>query len=212
MFAGLLTRKQSLLSFGFTTPEGCHVSPMRLDFSWGGQIIGCVTYGMPASPSLCKGIAGEANRKNVYELNRLVILPEYNGKNYASILVSRSLKMMPNHSFIVSYADTAWGHVGYVYQATNWLYTGMTVARTDKYSRSGGHPRHYESGETRRQTRSSKYRYVYLVGNKRERKEMMRELRYQIVKEYPKGDSVHYDTENPVAVTPMEIIETRGDK
>ena len=71
------------------------------------EIIGCVTYGQPASPSLCKGVAGEENRKNVIELNRLAILPEYNGQNYASYLVGHTLKMLPNYTFVVSYAD--WG-------------------------------------------------------------------------------------------------------
>lgn len=74
-----------------------------------GKIIGCITYGQPASPSLCKGVAGEENRKNVIELNRLAILPEYNGKNYGSYLVSKTLKKLPNYTFVVSYAD--WGGV-----------------------------------------------------------------------------------------------------
>ena len=39
------------------------------------ELVGVVTYGQPASPSLCKGIAGEENRHKVLELNRLVILP-----------------------------------------------------------------------------------------------------------------------------------------
>ena len=75
----------------------------------GDTLSGVITYGQPASPTLCKGIAGEKNRKNVLELNRLVLLPECNGNNYASILVSKSLKMLPPYTFVVSYAD--WGGV-----------------------------------------------------------------------------------------------------
>lgn len=127
-----------------------------------GKLIGVVTYGQPASPSLCKGVAGEEHRKSVMELNRLVILPEYNGQNYASVLVSRSLKMLPGGRYIVSYADWGgWHHVGYVYQATNWYYTGCTKPRTDKYSESG-HSRHYAVNETRRQNRTAKHRYIYI--------------------------------------------------
>ena len=44
-----------------------------------GRIIGCVTYGVPPSRPLCIGLAGEENCENVRELNRLCILPEYNG-------------------------------------------------------------------------------------------------------------------------------------
>ncbi len=69
--------------------------------------IGVVTYGQPASAPLCKGIAGEENRKHVLELNRLVLYPEYNGGNYASFLVGNSLKLLPSGTFVVSYAD--WG-------------------------------------------------------------------------------------------------------
>ena len=173
------------------------------------ELIGVVTYGIPASATLCRGIAGDKNRQNVYELNRLVILPKYNGSNYASILVGRSLRMMPRRSFIVSYADTGWGHVGYVYQATNWLYTGKTAERTDIYS--DGHSRHYKKQEKRRITRTGKHRYVYLVGNRKEKKEMMRELRYEVFKEYPKGDSKHYDTKNPKMVKPIKIIGEKDD-
>lgn len=78
------------------------------------RMIGVVTYGVPASHHLCIGIAGVENAKMVRELNRLCILPEFNGKNYASFLVSHSLRMLPNGTFVVSYADTAWSHVGYI--------------------------------------------------------------------------------------------------
>lgn len=162
------------------------------------RLVGCVTYGSPASPSLCIGVAGEENKNNVIELNRLVFLPEYNGENRASYLVAKSLKMLPPYTFVVSYADWGgWGHVGYVYQATNFIYTGMTKARTDKFSPSG-HSRHYEKDETRRQPRTAKHRYVYLVGDKKDKKKMLKELRYKQY-EYPKGNTRRYDTNNPVA-------------
>ena len=104
----------------------------------GGKIIGVVTYGVPASRPLCIGLAGEENADMVRELNRLCILPEYNGKNYASFLVSHSLKMLPKGTFVVSYADTAWSHVGYIYQAANFLYTGLSARRNDTYQPGGG--------------------------------------------------------------------------
>lgn len=167
-----------------------------------GDLRGCVTYGQPASPSLCKGVAGEENRHRVLELNRLVICDDtpYD----ASFLVSRSLKMLPPHTFVVSYADAeGWGHVGYVYQATNWLYTGMTKSRTDKFSE--GHSRHYASDETRRQYRTAKHRYVFLTGSKSDRRHMIRELRYPVIPEYPKGESHRYDVDDPKPLKGKEI-------
>ena len=171
-------------------------------------MVGVVTYGVPASNTLCKGIAGDANKYNVLELNRLCFLPEYNGDNRASYLVSHSLKMLPNKTFVVSYADTAWTHVGYVYQATNWLYTGMSAKRTDTYQPEGLHPRAYnkDNHSELRQTRSQKHRYVYLVGDKRTRREMRKELKYKVYDKYPKGNEVRYDVNNPKAIKPIEVI------
>lgn len=166
------------------------------------ELIGVCTYGMPPSPFVCRGLAGDKNKDNVLELNRLVILPEYNGHNYGSFLISHSLKMLPAGTFVVSYADVGgWSHVGYVYQATNWLYTGLTAKRTDKYSESGKHPRHYDKNEQRRVDRTPKHRYVYLVGSKKDKRNMLKELRYPILPKYPKGNERKYDERNP---TPLK--------
>lgn len=166
----------------------------------GGVLCGCVTYGQPASPNLCVSVAGKENKSHVLELNRLVMLPGFNGDNRASFLVGQSLKMLPNHTFVVSYADQGgWGHVGYIYQATNFLYAGMTKPRTDKWSPSG-HARHYDPNCNRRQIRTAKHRYVYLVGDKRERRRMKKELKWEIIKPYPKGESKRYDTHDPKGV------------
>lgn len=171
-----------------------------------GQLIGCVTYGVPASPPLCKGLAGEENRNNILELNRLVMLPQYNGKNYTSYLVSHSLKMLPNGTFVVSYADTGWGHIGYIYQACNFLYTGISAHRTDVFQPTGKHNRHTEQSDfSVRQTRNPKHRYIYLVGDKRTKKRMLSELNYPVLKKYPKGTEKHYNTDDPKMVVPIEV-------
>ncbi len=43
------------------------------------ELVGVVTYGVPASRPLCVGLAGIENERKVLELNRLVIKPELNG-------------------------------------------------------------------------------------------------------------------------------------
>lgn len=172
------------------------------------QLRGVVTYGIPASPPLCRGIAGEQNKDKVLELNRLAILPGYNGDNRASYLVAHSLKMLPNGTFVVSYADTGWTHVGYVYQACNFLYTGITAKRVDTYQPDGKHPKRYDKNthSELHQTRNQKHRYVYLVGDKRTKKRMAKDLRYKVLREYPKGDERRYDTNNPQIAIPIEIV------
>lgn len=173
------------------------------------ELIGVVTYGIPASPSLVVGLAGEENRDRVLELNRLAIEPGMNGNNRASYLVSHSLKMLPNRTFVVSYADTGWTHVGYVYQACNFLYTGMSAKRNDTYQPTGKHSRNYDKNNhsNLHQTRNPKHRYVYLVGTKRDKKEMRRELKYKVYDQYPKGDERRYDPYNPQIAIPIQIVQ-----
>ena len=179
-----------------------------------GELIGVVTYGIPASRNLCVGLAGIENVNKVKELNRLVIKPEFNGGgyNYASYLVSHSLKLLDNGTFVVSYADPSWTHVGYVYQACNFIYTGLSVKRVDYYQTDGLHPRSFTKHKHQTeimQTRMQKHRYVYLVGDKRTKKQMLKQLKYPIVKQYPKGDETHYDVSNPKIVYPVQIVERK---
>lgn len=133
------------------------------------------------------------------------------GYNYASYLVAHSLKMLPNGTFVVSYADTAWSHVGYVYQATNFLYTGMSAKRVDVFQPEGLHPRAYdkENHSDLMQTRSQKHRYVYLVGNKSTRRKMLKQLKYPVYDKYPKGDETPYNIENPNPIQKIEVVERK---
>ena len=93
------------------------------------ELIGVVTYGIPPSPALCMGVCGEEHSSKVLELNRLCL--QDNDKNQSSFLISQSLKMLPKPKIVISYADISQGHVGYVYQATNFLYTGLSAKRTE---------------------------------------------------------------------------------
>jgi len=147
------------------------------------ELIGICSFGSPASPALCKGIAGEKNRSKVIELNRLVL--KYNRKNEASYLVAKSLKMLPKPKIVVSYADTAQDHKGIVYQATNFYFTGTSKPRTDMAGKDGKHSRHHLGDRTKRVYRSAKHRYVYINANKTQKKQLLKDLNYEIM-EYPK--------------------------
>lgn len=171
-------------------------------------LIGVVTYGQPASPSVCKGLAGEENKHKVLELNRLVVLPD-SPKNSASFLVSHSLKLLPKDMFIVSYADSAWGHIGYVYQATNWIYTGKTSERTDEAGANGGHSRHGCGDRTNRVFRSSKYRYVFITGNHKNKLKKL--IKWKTLDCYPKGDDTRYDIDNPSPVDKRLPSSTKNE-
>lgn len=148
-----------------------------------GDLVGVVTYGMPASPYLCKGICGEENKKLVIELNRLVLRD--NLKNEASMLVSKSIKLLPKPKIIVSYADTAQGHTGYIYQACNFLFTGTTKPRTDMAAENGKHSRHHAGKKENRVFRSAKHRYVFITGSKKQVVFLRECLKYPVLS-YPK--------------------------
>ena len=147
------------------------------------DLVGIVSYGSPASPSLCKGIAGLENKSFVIELNRLVL--KYNRKNEASMLVGKSLQLLPKPKIIVSYADTNQNHVGFIYQATNFYFTGTSKPRTDMAGKNGKHSRHHLGDKTKRIFRSAKHRYVYLVGSKKDKKYFLNNLKYPLLN-YPK--------------------------
>lgn len=158
---------------------------------------GVLTFGTPASHPLVVGIAGEKFSKNVIELNRLYIDDEVSQvhKNVASQFVAYGLKQLKKYNkIVVSYADSGMNHIGYIYQACNFLYTGKTKARTDRFSGIGKHSRHYDKNAKQyfRVYRSPKYRYVYFTGDKRTKKEFLNALNYPIILDYPKGNDKHY--------------------
>ena len=162
------------------------------------QLVGVVTYGTPPSYTLMKGICGEPYAKIVLELNRLVLLN--NKPNEASRLVGASLKLLPKPSIVVSFADTAQNHEGIIYQATNFIYTGLSAKFKQLMVKGfeGKHPLAAIYGLTVAETklkygaenctlveRSRKHRYVKFVGNKTQIKEMRAALKYKVLN-YPK--------------------------
>ena len=162
-----------------------------------GVLQAVITYGKPASPSVCVGICGKEYSGKVYELNRMCRSEEY--RKPLSHFVSATLRMLkPFDWIVVSYSDTAMNHHGYVYQACNFLYTGTSAPHADKYVPEGsGHNRHAESFDVRKDEfsveRSIKHRYVYFcTKSKRLKKEWMNSLRYPVLP-YPKGDNSNYE-------------------
>lgn len=162
------------------------------------DLVGICTIGKPASNSLCKGVMGGYRPEKVYELNRLFTYDEL-PKNTLSYFVGKVLNILKQEDILlVSYADTKMNHHGYIYQATNWLYTGQTKSRTDMYT-EGGHSRHYDKESNTkhlRKVRSSKYRYIYICGGKNTKKDYMSHLKYPIIEKYPKGKNDKYDVDN----------------
>lgn len=87
------------------------------------EIVGVILYGNPTSPTTIN-ICGEANRKNVIEITRLWIQDD-TPKNIESYFISNTIRRV-NKPIIVAFADPDVGHIGIVYQASNFLYTGKS--------------------------------------------------------------------------------------
>ena len=167
------------------------------------ELCGVVTYGTPPSAPLKRGIAGDEFKADVLELNRLCL--KHNRKNEASILVGRSLRMLPINKIVVSFADTSQGHTGLVYQATNFIYCGLSAKRTDWKVKGKEHLHgqtiadEFRGFENRAQAmrdkygddfylepRARKHRYIFIVGNKHYKKKVLAALKYG-VEPYPKA-------------------------
>lgn len=162
-------------------------------------IKGVVCYGTPSSSSLRRGIAGDENTNNVVELTRLWV-DDSVPKNGESYLIGNTIKHS-GKEIVVSYADTSVGHLGVVYQATNFLYSGLSAKRTnwtisgvDKHCQTLADK--YTSTEIRElygdrfslQPRPRKHRYIYINAKPKRRKELISQLKYPI-KPYPKKES-----------------------
>ena len=144
------------------------------------SLVGVVTFGLPRHHEFVTVFARKRKNhaKKFLELNRLVLLN--NRKNEASRLVGKSLKLLPRPSVVISYADTSQSHVGYVYQATNFLYLGLSAKRTDRVFIDGSaqkHGRHVISTDvdnikerTKLVARPRKHRYLQILANKKRKK------------------------------------------
>jgi hypothetical protein len=164
-------------------------------FGWeiNGELVAVCTFGKPASPQLCDGICGKQHTSSVYELNRLCRVDDLTEP--LSCFVSACLRKLRSENWIiVSYSDTGMHHNGYIYQACNFIYTGKTKERTDKYTEGNKHSRHYDNSEqgSYRKLRTAKHRYVYFATkNKSLLKLWKSSLRYQILP-YPKEQNENY--------------------
>jgi hypothetical protein len=168
-----------------------------------GKIEGVAVYGQPSPPIQRHAFRDRDFR--LYELARVVV--QTDAKNAASFLVGRSLQMLPAPCAVVSYADSEWGHAGIIYQATNWTYTGPVISHDHLYMVDGvrTHPmtlrdrgitdpkRWARDNDIQTVKPSPKHRYFFAVGDKRQRRSIMAQLAYPIVRDYPKADAARYD-------------------
>ncbi len=108
-----------------------------------GRFVGAILYGVGANRHIARPF--RLKDTQVCELVRVALAPASTRKHPTSKCVAISLRMLKRQSpglrLVVSYADAGQGHVGTIYQATNWIFLG---AATQPYLKVKGkieHPR-----------------------------------------------------------------------
>jgi hypothetical protein len=161
----------------------------------GEEVIGVIIYGTPPSASL-RMCCGQEHTKDVIELMRLWVRDDAE-KNLESFLIGNTLKMI-DKPIVVSYADTSQGHLGKVYQATNWLYTGTSVpgyyleceglhyiSLMDSVGSAKFEDIKKKFPNVKKIPRSKKHRYIYFNCSKKKKKYLLNKLKFPILP-YPK--------------------------
>jgi hypothetical protein len=170
---------------------------------WDGPfLMGVVAYNMPTPRTSYSVFGKEYGAAHIWHMGRLV-LPDSAPRNSESRLIGGSLRCIerehPEAWAVVTFADAGSGHIGTVYQATNALYTG-TGGRPEFYLDAQGRHRSFrQNGSTitasdaasrgwTRHRGGLKHRYVYILGNRTQRRERLRLLRLPVLP-YPKQQS-----------------------
>ena len=164
------------------------------------ELVGVIVYGTPSSAPLRRGVAGPDFANDVVELTRLWCAPSV-PRNGESFLIGNTVRRA-GKPIVVSYADASQGHVGYVYQATNWLYTGLSAKRTnwtiegvdlhcqtiaDKYTAAELRARYGDKFTL--EPRPRKHRYIFINAKGAARRRIAAALRYPVMP-YPKTANV----------------------
>jgi hypothetical protein len=124
-------------------------------------------------------------------------LAEIAPRNSESRLIGQSLRAIekeyPHVWAVLTYAAQDQGHIGYVYQATNAIYTGTGGDSVYYVDPQGNRHSTYINGHNLNQVDARargwtvhvslpKHRYVYILGNRQQRKERRKLL---LLDEYP---------------------------
>lgn len=160
---------------------------------------GVVLYGISLPQSVLDSICGAKYGDKVRVLSRGACV-HWSPKGSASKLIGASLRELEKQGYkiVVAYCDTRAGEIGTIYQACNFIYTGTsengkeyfidgkwrTGVGAGEYAHQKRDLSEYETRE-----RSTKHRYIKLLGSKFEKKELLKSLNYPVLL-YPKRESL----------------------
>ena len=137
------------------------------------KLIGVAVFHTLSVPETAKGCFGlqRNEQQGLYELGRLALDPEEYEPNLTSWFLSRAIKMLRKETevrAILSYADSG-HHNGYIYQATNFKYYGLTDPKKDFWilQEDGTYKKHQRGkikglqGEWRERNRKHRYLLIF---------------------------------------------------
>ena len=137
------------------------------------KLIGVAVFHTLSVPETAKGCFGlqRNEQQGLYELGRLALDPEEYEPNLTSWFLSRAIKMLRKEievKAILSYADSRY-HNGYIYQATNFKYYGLTDPKKDFWilQEDGTYKKHQRGkikglqGEWRERNRKHRYLLIF---------------------------------------------------
>ena len=140
-------------------------------------------WGGGANNNLAKSMG--KNSGEVLELERVALNGKQEQTSKAVAMTLRQLhKDDPLCKMVISYSDHRQKHLGTIYQATNWIYLGLTITSDTQYFYKGKwtHERSINARPDRDQLKkilpkrenSNKFKYVFCF-DKKERKELMKQ-------------------------------------
>lgn len=179
-------------------------TPGNAQWRWGlwhqHTLLGVIAYNLPTRRA-CESVFGPEYYEHVWHMGRLS-MAESAPPNSESRLIGGSLRAIqrdhPHVWGVLTFAATDVGHIGYVYQATNALYTGLAGSGHYFTDQSGSPRSTYGPGGWMvtaeraaawgwlRHESTGKHRYLYILGTKRERRDRLAMLRHPVLP-YPKA-------------------------
>lgn len=176
------------------------------------KLIGVACYGDPVGRHSGASISETLDRTEVLELTRLFVFDGY-GSNIESWFVGQTFNWLRENAShikaLVSYSDPKVGHLGTVYQATNWIYQGNKIRPNDSWSFKWSEIDEWHHSRTsyvkygtndpkiiqtmvtspfwiKKEPR--KHRYVYILLSGKEKKKLFKSLKYPSLP-YPKHNA-----------------------
>lgn len=186
--------KELLDKFHYLSKQGCGFkSGFNFGLFIGDKLIGvAIFHGITGRGTMSNCFGLKPNeQEDIYELGRLALDNAEYEKNLTSWFLGKSIKMLrktTNVRAILSYADTNF-HVGYIYQATNFKYYGLTIKKKDFWElREDGTYKQVRRGKIKGlqgeyRDRSRKHRYLLIYD---------KTLKCKWTEApYPKGDNIN---------------------